>query len=312
MNRASPGPKVGIVIVAFEDLETLRKCLISVKAGTYADYRIIVIDNSLSDIVHQELSGKGDVDYYRPGRNIGFSKACNLGIARSMEWNAGYTLLLNPDTELDRHCLEALVKAVQALPNAGIVAGKIHYSADPGRLWYAGGRLSYLTGVGKHFQCERAGEGEALREVSYATGCCMLIPNPVLRETGFLSEKIFMYLDDAEFCMRLRKLGYKIYYNPKAVLAHDVGPGMNRVNYPDYYLYFSLRNKPFVANGRVYGFYLHIITVILAVIKLTVYGFSPGVLMRGKKILAILWGAWDSFSDESREEKRFPRLFKRG
>lgn len=313
MNFAAPTkhiPTVTIVIVAFEDLEALKKCLFSIKTSTHAHHRLIVIDNSLSDDVEQYFRQTPDVDYRRTGKNIGFSKACNLGIAESIHSGTDYTLVLNPDTELDPGCLEELVQAAASLPEAGIIGGKIRYAATPGRLWYAGGRLSYLTGVGKHFHEEGNHRDAGTREVTYATGCCMLIPNSVFKRIGLLKESIFMYLDDAEFCMRIIRSGYRIYYNPKATLSHAVGPGMDRRNYPPYYLYFSVRNKPLVAAGRVYRFYLHGVALILAVVKLLVYGLSPDVAGRSGKIAAIWHGAWDSFFSDAREQKRFPRLFK--
>jgi GT2 family glycosyltransferase len=314
MNFAAPAkhvPTVTIVIVAFEDLEALKNCLLSIKTSTHAHHRLIVIDNSLSDAVEQYFQQTPEVDYRRTGENVGFSKACNLGIAESIHGGADYTLVLNPDTELDPGCLEELVRAAASLPEAGIIGGKIRYSAAPGRLWYAGGRLSYLTGVGKHFHEEGELEDSGTREVTYATGCCMLIPNAVFKRVGMLKESIFMYLDDAEFCLRIRRNGYRIYYNPQATLSHAVGPGMDRRNYPPYYLYFSIRNKPLVADGRAYRFYLHAVALILAGGKLLVYGLSPGVAARGEKLAAIWRGAWDSFFNEARESKRFPRLFGR-
>ena len=301
-------PLLAIVIVAFEDLAALEICLASIRESGYKNRRIIVIDNSLTDTVGEALSSMPDVEYHRTGRNIGFSRACNLGIERSLACGAAYTLMLNPDTKLDPDCLEELMRAAESLQDVGIVGGKIRYAADPGRLWYAGGRLDYLTGVGKHFQTEDG--GSVIREVTYATGCCMLIPNNVFRRVGSFKESIFMYLDDAEFCMRIRRNGCRIYYNPNAILSHAVGPGMDRRNYPDYYLYFSIRNKPLIAGG-VYGLYLHGITLALTAGKLAVYGFSPGVDSRGKKLRALLWGAWDSLFTASREERRFPRLFSR-
>ena len=302
---------LAIVIVAFEDLENLSKCLDSIRANTYRNRQIIVIDNSLSDLVERHLSGIPDVDYQRTGRNIGFSRGCNLGIERSFGCGADYTFMLNPDTELDSNCLEELIRTAESLPEVGIVGGKIRYAAAPDRLWYAGGRLDYLTGVGKHFQTEATDDGSGVREVTYATGCCMLIPNSVLKRIGQFKESIFMYLDDAEFCMRIRRYGYRIYYNPKATLSHVVSPGMYARNYSDYYLYFSIRNKPLVADGGIYGLYLHAVAMMLAFGKLGVYALSPGVGSRAAKLRAIMWGAWDSIFKEAREESRFPQLFRK-
>jgi GT2 family glycosyltransferase len=300
---------VAIVIVAFEDWEVLEKCLTSIEFSTFTNYRLIVEDNSLSDIVERNISKKPNVDYHRTGHNLGFSRACNRGMVRALEFGADYVLLLNPDTELDTDCLSELIRCAESFQDVGIVAGKIHYTSSPDKIWYAGGKLSYLEGVGKHFKDLDKGVNEEMKAVTYATGCCMFIPSGVLKKTGYLKESIFMYLDDAEFCMRILSNGYKIYYNPKAVLAHAVGSGKDRRQCPAYYLYFSIRNKPLVAKGGVYAVYLHALALMLAVAKLLVYGFSPRIISRGEKLRAIEWAAWDSLFKELREEERFPQMF---
>jgi len=258
----------------------------------------------------EEMSESPNKDYYKTGHNLGFSRACNRGIALSLESDSDYTLLLNPDTELDADCLGELIRCAESLPRVGIVGGKIYYTSFPDRIWYAGGRLSYLEGVGKHFKESNKKDNPEVQNVTYATGCCMLVPNQVFRQVGHLKESIFMYLDDAEFCMRIQKKGYKIYYDPKAVLHHAVGPGVDRRQFPAYYLYFSIRNKPLVAaETGLYAFYLHVLALILAGGKLLIYGFSPSVVSRREKLRAIGWAAWDSLFKELREEKRFPQLF---
>lgn len=304
-------PLVAIVIVAYKDWESLRACIHSIEAGSYSNRRILVIDNSPGDDLERRMTGFPDVEYRRPGRNLGFTRAVNLGMARSLELKADMTLVLNPDTELEASCLGELVSACLSSERTGIVCGRIHFKSSPERIWYAGGRMSWIEGVGKHFRAESAPpSGSGAIEVSYATGCCMLIPNRVLGEVGLLNPSIFMYLDDAEFCMRVLRAGYRIYYAPGARLSHAVGPGRKFTGYPPYYLYFSIRNKPFVAGPGPYRGWLKVHALMLAAAKLAIYGLAPGVGDRAGKLRAIAFGAWDSLSAESREERRFPRLFR--
>lgn len=303
-------PSVAVVIVGFEGVDALRKCLAALRAGTYGAFRIIIVDNSLSDRLEREFSGDAGLDYIRTGGNLGFSRGCNVGIARALERGDDYTWLLNPDAEPDSDCLRELVSFAEKSDKPGIVGGKIRYADGPRHLWYAGGRLSLAQGVGKHFghQVPDDGRFDSPAEVTYATGCCMLIPNRVLRTVGPLKESIFMYLDDAEFSLRMRRAGYRIWYNPRATLSH-VGNGLTWREYPDYYLYFSVRNKPFVAQGGVYALYLHGVAVVLAAVKILRYGLWPGVAGRAPRLRALFWGAIDSLSPRAREAERFPRLF---
>jgi GT2 family glycosyltransferase len=296
---------VAVVIVAYNDADALRVCLASLKRSAVSPARIFLVDNSTSGAVAAEFSGLPEVEYIPAGGNVGFSRGCNLGIARSLESGAEYTWLLNPDTEVDPECLGELLRAARAFPRAGIVGARIHYASAPAKLWYAGGRLDFLSGVGKHFTRDEAGT----RETGYVTGCSMLAPNAVLRFVGGLNERIFMYQDDMEFCMRIRAAGYRLYYAPAARLAHAVGPGMDWRRYPDYYLYFSVRNRPLITRHPLYRSYLHMVAWALGAAKFLRYAFTPGVPGRGDKLRALAWGAWDSLFASGRQEKRFPRLF---
>ena len=303
----SRSPRVAIVIVAYNDAASLRLCLASLDRLLLRPFRIFIVDNSTTRDVAAEFSADPRVDFIPAGGNVGFSRGCNLGIACSLESGADSTWLLNPDTEVEPECLGELVRAAQAFPRAGIIGARIHYASSPDHTWYAGGRLDYLTGVGKHLK-EASGDGNA-RETGYVTGCSMLIPNPVLGAVGGLKESIFMYQDDAELCMRVRAAGYGLVYAPTARLAHAVGPGMDWRRYPDYYLYFSIRNRPLTANGFAYRLYLHAVAVGLAAVKMVRYGLDRAVPGKGGKMRALAWGAWDSLWPAARQRERFPRLF---
>lgn len=303
----SASPAVAVVIVAYNDADALRNCIASLRKSRLPPARILLVDNSTTGAVASAFSDAPDVDYIPAGRNIGFSRGCNLGIARSLESEVDYTWLLNPDTEVEPDCLGEMVRVARTYPRAGIVGARIHYASAPSRLWYAGGRLDLLTGVGKHLTEDVASPGET----GYVTGCSMLVPNAVLRRAGGLKESIFMYQDDTEFCMRVRAAGYALYYAPAARMGHAVGPGMDWRRYPDYYLYFSVRNRPLTARNPGYGLYLHGVAWVLAAVKFLRYLISAGVPDRGGKLRALAFGAWDSMFLEGRQEKRFPRLFTR-
>lgn len=55
------------------------------------------------------------------------------------------------------------------------------------------------------------------------TGCCIFINREVFEKAGFLTEDYFMYLEDVDFCAKIKNAGYKVLYNPKAIIYHKVG-----------------------------------------------------------------------------------------
>lgn len=310
----TPPARIGIVIVAYNDFPVLERCIESVSGGTFRDVEIIVVDNSTTEDVGRGLAGRPEIHYHRTGENLGFCAANNIGFRMSEAIGMEYTLLLNHDTVLDPRCLEAALKRADGLPDLGILTGKIYLFTGERRLWYAGGYFSRLIGAGKNlgFNEVDAGRYDAFREVEYATGCFMLIPTKLFSIAGSLEERFFMYLDDIEFCLRIRKAGYRIYYEPGAVVRHDLGSGADLPKRPDYYLYFSIRNKPMVVRGEAYTLYLYFAMIVVAAVKLLQFSAHPGIPHRRAKLRAILWGVVDAFSAEPRYRRRFPRLFSRG
>ena len=149
--NGSSRPKVGIVVVAYNNPDYIDRCLQSIQTGTYHDVEIIVVDNStLIDSQSRKPHGK-NIHYHKTDDNVGFCAASNFGIAKSLELKTDYTLMLNFDTVLAKDTIEKLVSASRTLKNPGIIGGKIFYLSEPDRIWYAGGHLSRLLGVGKHW-----------------------------------------------------------------------------------------------------------------------------------------------------------------
>lgn len=316
-----------MVIVEYRDPALTEACVASLARGTFRDFAVLLVDNtpaaSRAPPAPEVLAARfrnadggwtPPVECLSAGVNLGFCAGCNLGIRRAADAGAEYVLILNYDTLAAPDFLERLVARADTLPDLGVLGAKIRYQEPADRLWYAGGRLSLAQGVGKHagYNEADAGQHDAFRKVTYVTGCCMLVPVRVFRRVGSFHEGIFMYLDDAEFCLRLRGAGLGLYYEPTAALAHRVGPGTRKEAFPDYYLYFSVRNKPCISRDPAYRLYLHLFTVALAAAKLGYYALHPGVSGRGGKARAIALGLWDSFSAERREARRFPRLFTAG
>ncbi len=313
-SNGSSRPKVGIVLVAYNNPDYINRCLESIQVGTYDNVEIIVVDNStIAGSQHHQPRSK-NIHYHKTDDNVGFCAASNIGIAISLELKTDYTLMLNFDTVLVEDAIEKLVKTASALKNPGIIGGKIFYLSEPDRIWYAGGYLSRLSGVGKHrgFNEKDTGKYDVSGEVTYATGCCMLVPSEVFSKLGGFKEDLFMYLDDAEFSLRILNAKLSIYYEPSAIIYHEVGPGSEKKAYSDYYLYFSIRNKPFITGNPFYRAYLRIFTLALALSKLGFYGLTPGISGRPVKLKSILWGYIDSFSLKPNYRKRFPRLFEKG
>lgn len=307
------GSGIAVLIVAYNDVAVLERCLASLAAQSLGGLRIFLVDNSTTDAVERAFSGRPGIAYRRNAENLGFCGANNVGIRMALEAGCRWVLFLNHDTELDPDCVSRLAAAAGAPGGPFLAAPKIRLLPERDRLWYGGGWFDRRIGAGKNrgFNAPDDGGYDAPGEVTYATGCCLLIPAEAFRRAGLLNERMFMYLDDIEFCLRTAREGYRIRYEPSAVVYHELGSGSELRKRPGYYLYFSIRNKPLVAPGGWYGAYLHSLALLFAAVKMVQFAIVPGIPARGEKLRALAWGAWDSLSGQERYRRRFPGLFRR-
>ena len=225
-NNRDTYPSVAIIIVNYNGTEDTIECIKSLKKIDYTNYKIFVIENGSSQTPTNDQVAyfKDQTIYIESKENLGFSGGNNIGIRKAMDDGFDYVLLLNNDTTVKPNFLNVLTDAAQKKADAGIIGGKIAFYNKQDRLWYGGGHLNEKYGGGSH---ERWNElnpidtGE-IREVSFITGCLMLIPTKVLKKVGLLSEEYFLYAEDTDFCYKVIKAGYKLWFCENTLIYHKV------------------------------------------------------------------------------------------
>jgi len=225
---------VSVLIVNWNSRDYLKKCLYSIRE-TCSDLKpqIIVVDSGsydgCADMVADEFP---EVEFVQSTQNIGFGRANNLGFEYVKN---EYLLLLNPDTELRKDSLEALLFAIRREPSIGLVGprlintdGSLQTScvqALPTPLNQAIDSAffrklfprSSLWGNYKAFYSAVPIEVEAV------SGACMLMPAKVYGQLNGFDTRYFMYAEDMDLCARVRRLGLKIIHVPCAVVVHHGG-----------------------------------------------------------------------------------------
>lgn len=215
-------PRVSIVIPVHGKSHLTVMCLSSIAAaGSAVPYEVIVVDDNSPDDTTAMLRRVKNVKVVHNRDNLGFTRACNAGIA---EARGEYTLLLNNDTEVTAGWLEALVRTADDDPTVGVVGAKLVY--PDGILQEAGG-IIWNDGSGMNF-----GRGEDpdkpeynyAREVDYCSGAAILVRSDLLDGLGGLDERFApAYYEDTDLAFAARSLGYKVIYQPKACVVHHEG-----------------------------------------------------------------------------------------
>lgn len=234
--RAATGPGLSVVVVSYETRELTLRCLETLVATTRAlRPEIIVFDNASRDGSADAVAAAfPEVTLIRSPANLGFAAGNNLAARHA---RGQYLLLLNPDTEIHPGAIEALLAFARAHPQAGICGGRTVFpdgSLNPASCWnritvrsalFSAIGLSTLFPESGFFNPEGIGgwRRDTVREVDIVVGCFLLLRRDLWEQLGGFDTRYFMYGEEADLCLRARRLGYRPMITPEATIMHLVG-----------------------------------------------------------------------------------------
>ncbi len=216
-------PRVSIILINWNSFEVTRDCIASLRKMDYRNFEVVLVDNGSVDSSAEGLAESDpEIRTIFNGANLGFSGGNNVGIRDAMARGADYVLLLNNDTVVAPDFLTQLVTVAESDPQIGLLNPKIYFFDPPDRLNYAGGihRFWRLFPRTLGLRQRDTGKFDRMREVSFLSGCALLIKAEVARKIGVLEEVYFHFFEDIEFSLRAIRAGYKGMYVPKAVIWH--------------------------------------------------------------------------------------------
>lgn len=244
---SSPGTALdlSIVIVGYNSRGDLDGCLRAIEASNDKVTReTIVIDNASSDatvdLVKREFEW---VRLFENSSNVGLARALNRGIR---EASGRYVLVLNPDIRIERGSLDALMAFMDSHSDVGMagakllnIDGSLQYSCRGFyTFWTLVLRRTFLGALFKRSRTIRRHlmldyDHEAEREVDWILGACMLVRRDALADVGPMDERFFLYFEDVDWCYRMWRGGWKVYYVPASVMTHrhareSARPGISR------------------------------------------------------------------------------------
>ncbi|HZK73370.1 MAG TPA: glycosyltransferase family 2 protein [Clostridia bacterium] len=238
--------RLGVVVVNWEQAGRSLACLSSVLSAGVPDPLTVLVDNGSTESLAEIQQRLPSIHVVRLDENRGYAAACNAGASHAIAGGATHLLFLNNDTTLAPGSLSALMAAGKRRPDA-ILAPKIVYSADPTRVWSAGGVVRRPWMVNSHLgQDDDAGAHSEPRRVDWATGCALFCSAATLGKVGPFDEGLFLYMEDLDWCLRATRLGVEIWYEPTAVVLHEVSASAGALPRPDV-LYYGCRNTYRVA-----------------------------------------------------------------
>jgi GT2 family glycosyltransferase len=239
-------PKVVILILNWNGISETLECLRSIQKITYPNYIVLVVDNGSkgndAEVINREF---GDfVRVIKIKRNIGYTGGANVGIRSALSLGPNYVLLLNNDVVVDPNFLVELVNVSQNDAEIGIIGPKIYYYEQPNRIYSAGGRVNFWTGITPIFGAGEIDDGQfdAIEEVDYVGGAALLIKVETIKTIGLLTEIYFSYYEETDWCVKAKKAGFKVVYVPKAKIWHK-SHDMKTNSAKALVIYYMTRNR---------------------------------------------------------------------
>ena len=219
-------PLVSVIIPNKDEKETLQTCLEMLEKNTgYQNFEIIIVENnSTTDEIfryYKELSGNRKIHLLRWGKEFNYSAINNFAVAHA---KGEYLLFLNNDVKsINPDWLEEMLGVCQR-PEVGGVGAKLIY---PDNTIQHAGCVIGVGGIAGHMfvdmPADRTGylhKASLLQDMSAVTAACLLMKKEVFEQAGGFTEELAVAFNDVDLCLKVRKNGYLIVYDPYAKLYH--------------------------------------------------------------------------------------------
>lgn len=227
--------KLSASIVLYQtDLTPLKKVIDSYFACKSEALQLFLVDNSPTDVLKSVVTMYPDkeIHYIFNNENMGYGKAHNIAIKKSMEQGLSYHIVLNPDIVIQEGALEKLTFYMNEHPEVGNIMPKIIY--PNGQLQYLCKLLpSPIDLIFRRFipfkkWRDKINQKYELHSFRYdkkinipnLSGCFMFLRTKALEKVGLFDENIFMYLEDIDLNRRIHR-AYKTIFFPEAVVVHE-------------------------------------------------------------------------------------------
>lgn len=222
--------ELSIIIVNWNTKELLLRCLEALcQAAKRVENEIFVVDNGSTDGSVGAIREKfPEVKLIENPVNLGFAKANNQALSIS---GGRYLLLLNPDTQVKEEAIPEMLSFMEAHPDTGIVGAQL-LNADGSKQNSIANFPSLATELlnksflrwlfPKRFPGKERDFSDPI-EVDSVIGACMMVRRKAMEEVGLLDENYFLFMEETDWCYRMKEANWKIFHVPRAEVIHFQG-----------------------------------------------------------------------------------------
>lgn len=256
-------PLVYIIILNYNGYTDTINCVENIKNINYKNYKIVIIDNASTDESITILKNKfRDCYIIQSDINNGYAGGNNLGIKFAINNNSDYICILNNDVLVDKNFLRILIEYYLNNTNIGMIGPMILDYYDQKVVQSTGAMVNLYKGniniINKNEKLNNI--EKKIINCDYVGGACILIKTKVISEIGLIPEEYFLFFEETEWCIKAKKLGYKIICNCNSKVMHKGSSSINKVTgLSEYYMarnriLFEKRNA---SKNQLFLFYFY-------------------------------------------------------
>jgi GT2 family glycosyltransferase len=243
-----------IIIPNWDGVKVLKTCLDSLMSQSLKAHIIMVDNGSVDGSVELVEKKYPSVEIIRNDTNLGFAEGVNCGFRRALDLNAGYIAAFNNDAFADPDWLKNLEEVLEMNNKVGVVTSKILSLKgdfiDSTGDYYTNWGLPYPRGRGE----TELNKYDTETEIFAASGGASLYRASMLKQIGLFDKDFFAYYEDVDLSFRAHLSGWKVAFNPKAIVYHQISMTSNRMK--GFSTYQTMKNQPLLLMKNVPGKYL--------------------------------------------------------
>ena len=231
---------IAVIIVHFKNVKDTLETLDSLYKATLpkgVKMTPYVVNNDQSEEIKKEIPKQfPKAIHVFSSTNLGFSGGNNLGLGEALKGKHDTFVLLNNDVFVKKDFIEKIISSPITDPKVGIVGGLIYFAPgfefqdkytkkQKGKvIWYAGGKIDWSNVYASHIGVDKVDTGSYKKAVptDFVTGCLLITRRDILDELGLLDNKYCLYLEDADFNIRVQQAGYQTIFDPNIKIWHKV------------------------------------------------------------------------------------------
>lgn len=240
--------ELSIIIVNYRSERFLPNCLKSVFENVPGETEVIVVNNDEVDIAHLEKDFPG-VRIINNKKNIGFGAAANAGAEKA---RAEKLLFLNPDSLVETKNVLEVLDFFQKNPETAILGSRVICEKGSAQEWIAGKEATFFDLIFNNFGFIRSRSVWSSKKtlpVDWVSGTALFVRKDHFDKAGGFDEDFFMYFEDMDLCLRLRRSGHQVFYYPNFIVKHAGGASYEnkKEQKRDYYAsqdYYFKKHRP--------------------------------------------------------------------